>query len=49
VIGEREMLTLECTSGKEGSMVAARTVDSLDMGNAEAIAGITQPKYATFS
>jgi hypothetical protein len=41
------MCTLECTSGKEGSMGLAGYVDTVDMGITEAIAGITQPQYAT--
>jgi hypothetical protein len=34
-IGEREMRTLACTSGKEASMGSARILDSADMGEVE--------------
>src|ERR1017187_5307853 len=42
-IGEREMRTLACTSGKEGSMGSARILDSADMDEVEGPRGLLNP------
>jgi hypothetical protein len=42
-IGEREMRTLACSSGKEGSMGSASVLSSVDMGEVEEPVGLLNP------
>lgn len=46
-MGEREMRTLECTSGSEGSARAVRVTASVDTDLGWETDSISQPQYAT--